>query len=181
MDFTNIAAIMLAVVVVVKIIVWRIAKREYERTQSVSLEALALDNFNDILSNASAFVFALATRIQPTLWWTDPVGGILISLYIIRSWFLTAQEQTSMLIGRTAEKEFVDKVRGMASKHDANIKEVADVRAYHLGPKIFVEIDLILDRKTLLEEVHDIGISLQDQIERLDECERCFVHIDYKA
>merc|ERR1712060_943354 len=101
---------MLAVVVVVKIVVWRIAKMEYDKNNNVSLEALALDNFNDILSNASAFIFASMTRIMPSLWWTDPIGGILISLYIIRSWYLTAQEQTSMLVGRNAEKGFIEKV-----------------------------------------------------------------------
>merc|ERR1712194_397721 len=64
--------------------------------------------------------------------------------------------------------------------HDNHIKDVANVRAYHLGPKCLVEVDLIMARTTPLEDVHDVGVTLQDQVERLDECERCFVHIDYK-
>eukprot|EP00446_Apocalathium_sp_SHHI-4_P052402 CAMPEP_0177365864 /NCGR_PEP_ID=MMETSP0368-20130122/39553_1 /TAXON_ID=447022 ORGANISM="Scrippsiella hangoei-like, Strain SHHI-4" /NCGR_SAMPLE_ID=MMETSP0368 /ASSEMBLY_ACC=CAM_ASM_000363 /LENGTH=212 /DNA_ID=CAMNT_0018828825 /DNA_START=69 /DNA_END=703 /DNA_ORIENTATION=- len=53
MVFTNLASMMLFVVVLVKIAVWWVAKNEYEKNNNVSLEALALDNFNDILSNAS--------------------------------------------------------------------------------------------------------------------------------
>jgi len=180
MEFTDIAASMLALVVLVKIVVWRTAKAEYDKNNNVSLEALALDNFNDILSNTTAFVFASMTRIMPPLWWSDPVGGILISLYIIRSWYLTAQEQTSMLVGRNADKGFIAKVHDMASQHDGNIQAVANVRAYHLGPKLLVEVDLIMDRMTTLEDVHDVGVTLQHQVEALEECERCFVHIDYK-
>jgi len=179
MEFTNTAAIMLSVVVIVKILVWRAAKHEYERSNNVSLEALALDNFNDILSNFSALVFASLTRVRGDLWWLDPVGGVLISIYIIRSWCLTAVEQVDMLVGKEAHPEFLETVREMAKQHDPNAT-LDIVRAYHFGPKFLVEIEMIMDRLTPLEISHDVGMRLQDQIERMDECERCFVHVDYQ-
>mmetsp|Transcript_49454 Transcript_49454/g.127630 ORF Transcript_49454/g.127630 Transcript_49454/m.127630 type:complete len:346 (-) Transcript_49454:92-1129(-) len=178
MQFTNTASVMLSAVVVVKVSVWRVAKQEYDRTNNVSLEALALDNFNDILSNAAALVFASVTRVNGSLWWVDPVGGVLISVYIIRSWCMTAFEQINMLVGREAHPEFLSTVREIAEKHHPDAA-VDVVRAYHFGPKFLVEIELVMDRKTPLEVSHDIGMHLQDQIEHLDECERCFVHIDY--
>jgi len=179
MEFTNTAAIMLSVVVVVKIVVWRAAKFEYEKSNNVSLEALALDNFNDILSNFSALVFASLTRVRGELWWMDPVGGILISIYIIRSWCMTAIEQVDMLVGKEAHPEFLSTVREMAERHDPGAT-LDIVRAYHFGPKFLVEVELIMDRQTPLEISHDVGMHLQDQIERMDECERCFVHVDYQ-
>merc|ERR1719433_619034 len=101
---------MLSVVVVVKVFIWLLAKREYEKSNNVSLEALALDNFNDILSNFSALLFASLTRLDRKLWWLDPVGGILISLYIIRAWCLTAIAQVNMLVGKEAHPEFLSTV-----------------------------------------------------------------------
>mmetsp|Transcript_104397 Transcript_104397/g.225253 ORF Transcript_104397/g.225253 Transcript_104397/m.225253 type:complete len:355 (-) Transcript_104397:202-1266(-) len=178
MHFTNTASVLLSVVVCVKIAVWRIAKREYDRTNNVSLEALALDNFNDILSNASALVFASMTRINGDLWWMDPIGGVLISVYIIRSWCLTAFEQINMLVGKEAHPEFLSTVREIAEAHHPDAA-VDVVRAYHFGPKFLVEVELVMDPKTPLEISHDVGMLLQDQIEHMDECERCFVHIDY--
>lgn len=179
MDFTNTATLMLTMVVGVKVVVWRIAKAEYDKTQNVSLEALALDNFNDILSNASALVFASLTRLRGELWWMDPVGGILISIYIIRSWVLTAVDQVNMLVGKEAHPEFLDKVKEMAKGHHPDA-QLDIVRAYHFGPKFLVEVELVMDRKTPLEKSHDVGMLLQDEIEHMDECERCFVHIDYQ-
>jgi len=179
MEFTDSASVMLAVVVVVKVAVWRIAKREYDRTHNVSLEALALDNFNDILSNASALAFASLTRVNTGLWWVDPVGGILISVYIIRSWCLTAVAQVNMLVGKQADPEFLEKVRELAAQHHPDAK-LDIVRAYHFGPRFLVEVELVMDRATPLETSHDVGMLLQDQIEHMDDVERCFVHVDYE-
>jgi len=53
------------------------------------------------------------------------------------------------------------------------------VRAYHFGPQFLVEIELVMAEDTLLKHSHDVGILLQHKIESLEECERCFVHIDY--
>jgi len=177
MDFTFIAAVMLAAVVVVKIFVWRIAKVEYDRTSNVSLEALALDNFNDILSNASALLFAGLTCIKQETWWMDPVGGILISCYIIRSWWCTAAEQGVQLIGVKASDEFLSSVCELAE--NVEHAELDLIRAYHFGPKCVVEVKLLMDIATPLQISRDVSITLQDKIERLDDCERCFVQIDY--
>lgn len=180
LEFTAAAQVMLAVVVVAKVVVWRIADSEYKRSGNVSLEALALDNFNDILSNALALVFASLTMVSHATWWLDPVGGILISLYIIRSWVLVGLEKVGMLLGKRADDEFLDSVKALASSHDAQA-ELANVRAYHFGPKLIVEIGLIMDSMTTLQVCHDVVTSLQDQVERLEDCERCFVHIDHEC
>jgi len=179
MVFTNSASFMLLAVVLVKIVVWRSAKHEYEVNNNVSLEALALDNFNDILSNASALAFASLTRLRSDLWWLDPVGGVLISIYIIRSWVITAVDQVNMLVGKEAHPEFLTTVRDLAATFHADA-QLDIVRAYHFGPKFLVEVEMVMDRTTPLEKSHDVGLSLQHEIETMDECERCFVHIDYE-
>merc|ERR1719436_1918035 len=150
MEFTDAASVMLAVVVGVKIAVWLVAKREYEKNNNVSLEALALDNFNDILSNFSALLFASLTRVNGKLWWLDPVGGILISIYIIRSWCVTAVEQVNMLVGKEAHPDFLSTVREMAETHHPEAK-LDVVRAYHFGPKFLVEVELVMDKDTPLQ------------------------------
>lgn len=178
MEFTLLAAIMLVCVVAVKVVVWQIAKNEYEKTNNVSLEALALDNFNDILSNTSSLVFASLTGLQPWTWWFDPIGGILISLYIMRSWGLTGVEQANQLIGIQAGDEVLCQIRKVAESQCQN-SQLDRVLAYHFGPKCVVEIKLIMDPSTPLQEIRDASIKLQHQVEAIDECERCFVQVDY--
>ena len=54
------------------------------------------------------------------------------------------------------------------------------VRAYHVGLKLFVEIDIVLPPGLSLRKAHDIGEDLQTCLERLPNVERAFVHLDYE-
>lgn len=61
--------------------------------QSESMLALAEDHRNDIMSNVVAILTGAAASWWHNCWWIDPVGGILISLYIIYSWGAICKEQ----------------------------------------------------------------------------------------
>jgi cation diffusion facilitator family transporter len=144
-----------------------------------TLEALAQDHWNDALSNLVAAGALFAALIAPDLWFLDPIGAILISLYIIYSWYETGKEQIEQLTGKSAPDEFIDELSCLASNFDSRM--IVDVvRAYHFGPKFLVELEVVLPKDTLLFESHDLGMELQYEIEAKEEVERCFVHIDYE-
>jgi cation diffusion facilitator family transporter len=145
-----------------------------------TLEALAQDHLNDSLSNGVAAVALVAAVHSPHLWFLDPMGAIVISVYIIYSWFTTGKEQIEHLTGKSAPEEFIQELIDLANDFDDRIA-VDTVRAYHFGPKFLVEIEIVMDAATLLFESHDLGMDLQYEIEGREEVERCFVHIDYQA
>jgi cation diffusion facilitator family transporter len=143
-----------------------------------TLEALALDHWNDALSNGVAAVALFAALLSKDLWFLDPIGAIVISLYIIYSWYETGKEQIEQLTGKCAPDEFLEELHDLASNFDKRMK-VDVVRAYHFGPKFLVEVEVVLPKDTLLMDSHDLGMELQYEIEGREEVERCFVHIDY--
>ncbi|KAL7534498.1 hypothetical protein ACHAXR_007623 [Thalassiosira sp. AJA248-18] len=145
-----------------------------------TLEALAQDHWNDCLSNAVAAIALLCVLSNELLWIIDPIGAILISLYIIFSWYSTGKEQIEQLTGKAAPTDFIDELYETANNFDPKM-EVDVVRAYHFGPKFLVELEVVLPRDTLLFESHDLGMELQYEIESREEVERCFVHIDYES
>ena len=145
-----------------------------------TLEALAQDHWNDCLSNGVAAVALLFAVREPTLWFLDPIGAILISLYIIYSWYVTGKEQIEHLTGKGAPDEFIEELVDLANDFDDRCT-VDTIRAYHFGPKFLVEIEIVMDASTLLFESHDLGMELQYEIEGREEVERCFVHIDYQT
>jgi cation diffusion facilitator family transporter len=146
-----------------------------------TLEALAQDHWNDCLSNGVAAAALLLAVRQPSLWFVDPIGAVVISVYIIYSWYMTGKEQIEHLTGKVAPEEFIEELMRHAGEFDDRILVVDQIRAYHFGPKFLVEIEVVMDSQTLLYESHDLGMDLQYEIEGLDEVERCFVHIDYQA
>lgn len=145
-----------------------------------TLEALSLDHWNDMLSNAVAAIALLCAIGNEKLWILDPIGAIIISVYIIFSWWEQGREQIEHLTGKAAPAEFIGELFEIANNFDSKM-EADVVRAYHFGPKFLVEIEVVLPKDTLLFESHDLGMELQYEIESREEVERCFVHIDYES
>ena len=61
--------------------------------------ALAEDHLNDIFSNVAAAATAVIAKGLEGAWWTDGVGAILISLYILWRWLDIAKGQVWGCLG----------------------------------------------------------------------------------
>jgi cation diffusion facilitator family transporter len=134
-----------------------------------TLEALAQDHWNDILSNAVAAVALLCVLKSPSLWFLDPVGAIFISFYIIYSWYVTGREQIEQLTGKAAPEDLIEELMEIASDFDARM-QVDCIRAYHFGPKFLVEIEMVMPKTTLLFESRTyfvLHVFVSTQIVRL--------------
>ncbi len=69
----------------------------------------------------------------------------------------------------------------IAANHDRRTETVDTVRAYTFGVNYLVEVHIQLSPRMPLQEAHDIGGSLQQKLESLDEVERAFVHLDFET
>jgi cation diffusion facilitator family transporter len=146
-----------------------------------SVEALAQDHGNDVMTNVMAVIGGSLASAYSSFWWLDPLGAIFLSVYIIYNWTNTGKEQLSFITGESASNEFLGKLAYIASHHSEKIQCVDTVIALHFGFKLWCEVHIVLPKDMSLLECHDIGESLERKIERLDNVERCFVHMDYES
>lgn len=65
--------------------------------------------------------------------------------------------------------------------HSDLVLKVDTVRAYHSGPRLVAEVDVVMDRGLTLQEAHDCAEALQIKLEQLPNVERAFVHVDYET
>lgn len=65
--------------------------------------------------------------------------------------------------------------------HSDLVLKVDTVRAYHSGPRLVAEVDVVMDRNLSLAESHDCAEALQIKLEQLPNVERAFVHVDYET
>lgn len=143
-----------------------------------SIRTLAIDHQNDVISNLAALVFGLlGTYVYRNL---DPIGAVLLALYIIFNWVAVGYEQLKNLVGHRADRRFLSKLTYLAAEHSQHIQKVDTVRAYSFGVRYLVEVHIVLESAMPLQEAHNIGESLQLKLESLDEVERAFVHLDYE-
>ncbi|WVO21267.1 uncharacterized protein IAS62_002574 [Cryptococcus decagattii] len=108
------------------------------------------------------------------------MGATIIAMVIITVWTHTVYEQFTFLAGITAPPDFINLVTYKAMTFSPSTTSVDTVRAYHSGPQYFVEVDIVLPPEMPLWEAHDIAQDLQDQIEKLKDVDRCFVHVDHE-
>uniref|UniRef100_A0A915API1 Cation efflux protein cytoplasmic domain-containing protein n=1 Tax=Parascaris univalens TaxID=6257 RepID=A0A915API1_PARUN len=143
-----------------------------------SINVLAQDHRNDCISNIVALLCAWAAS---KFWiYLDPIGAIIVSVYIAITWYFTGKEHLAMLSGKSAAPEFINRIVKVCVEHDERIDFIDTVYVYHFGTRFLVEVHIVLDKNMTLQKAHDISEALQTNIESLDEVERAFVHCDYE-
>jgi divalent metal cation (Fe/Co/Zn/Cd) transporter len=147
---------------------------------------------------------ALQGKIKQEAIVIDPIGAILISVYIIISWILQANSkycfgfytysysteffkyfssigQVRLLTGLSAEPFFLQRLTHFLYNFRPDIiTKIDSIQAVHLGTNLLVEVDIGVPGSMLLAEAHDIGAELQKQLETIDDIERAFVHLDFE-
>ncbi|KAG1681364.1 hypothetical protein FOA52_007412 [Chlamydomonas sp. UWO 241] len=147
-------------------------------SKSDSMVALAEDHLNDIFSNVAAAATAVIAVKLEGAWWADPAGAIAISAYILWRWFDIAKSQVDKIVGRAAPASFIEQLTEIGEAHDDCVL-VDCIRAYHVGAKYMVEMEIVMPVTATLKQVHDVALALQHKIEALEPVERAFVHVDY--
>ncbi|PSN70994.1 hypothetical protein BS50DRAFT_570406 [Corynespora cassiicola Philippines] len=145
-----------------------------------SVQALAQDAMTDVVFNTFSIIFPLV-GYWTHVWWLDPLGGILLSAYVIINWSSTSATHIRNLTGAAATADERNILLYMTMRFAKTIKHIQGIKAYHAGDKLNVEVDIVVDENTNLRDSHDLGESLQYVLESIPYVDRAFVHIDYAA
>jgi divalent metal cation (Fe/Co/Zn/Cd) transporter len=137
------------------------------------------DHRNDLPINA----FGLMTSIAGSklVWWVDPAGATIIGLAIMAAWSKVVYQESLLLIGIAAPQEVRGLITYISMTHDDRITHIDTVRAYHSGPRLIVEVDIVMDETMTLRDTHDVSESLQIKLESLPDVERAYVHVDFET
>jgi len=153
----------------------------YAYRSSASIAALAQDSLNDMISDVAALTAIIVVTFVPGAWWVDPAAAIGISIFLIATWVRTGREHVVGIVGHVADKTQLAQITYLAMNHDARVLGIDTVRAYFVGLKLVVELDIVLPADMPLRTAHDIGEALQLDIERLEYVERAYVHLDWES
>ncbi|KAH3907392.1 hypothetical protein HBI56_157700 [Parastagonospora nodorum] len=137
------------------------------------------DHRNDLSING----FGVLTSVggSKLVWWLDPMGAMILSFLIIFLWSRTAYSEFQLLIGVTADTQMLQHITYISMTHSPAIRQIDTVRAYHSGPRLIVEVDIVMDPEDTLRGTHDIAEELQIKLESLPDVERAYVHVDYET
>jgi len=149
------------------------------RNQYSQIRILWEDHRNDLLING----FGILTSVggAKLKWWIDPAGAIVLSVLISVLWLRTAYSEFQLLIGVTADPETLQLITYVSMTHSERVKAIDTVRAWHSGPRLVVEVDVVMDPEESLRVSHDVAEELQMKLESLPDVERAYVHVDFET
>ncbi|EPS43059.1 hypothetical protein H072_2951 [Dactylellina haptotyla CBS 200.50] len=146
--------------------------------KSSSVQALAQDALTDVYFNTFSILFPLVGYATQQ-WWLDPLGGLLLSLYVVFQWSGTSLEHIEHLTGSAASAEDRNLILYVCMRFARSIKKITGVQAYYAGDAINVEAEILFDEDLPLRDSHDVAEALQYTIESIPFVDRAFVHTDY--
>jgi len=147
------------------------------KIKTTQVQALAQDCKTDVYFNTLSLLFPLIGA-QANVWWLDPVGAAVLSLYVIYDWAGTVFENITRLSGLAADTALQKKLMYLAYRFSPIVDGFKSITSYHAGDGIWVEYDILLDGNTTLNKSHDIAETLQYCCEGLVEVDRAFVTTD---
>ena len=101
--------------------------------------------------------------------------------HVITTPFPFASEQFQLLAGVSASPSVIRFLTYKALTFDETVLQIDTCRAYFSGPKLIVEIDIVMEPSTPLWKAHDVGEALQMALEKLEDVERAYVHVDFET
>lgn len=98
---------------------------------SGTLAATSADSRNDVIATAAVLVSCLAGELFHIA--IDGWTGLCVAAFILWSGFGIARETMSRLLGESADRELVEKLRGLVLRHDG-ILGIHDLLIHDYGP-----------------------------------------------
>ncbi|KAK3117794.1 hypothetical protein LTR53_000482 [Teratosphaeriaceae sp. CCFEE 6253] len=149
------------------------------RNKYSQIRILWEDHRNDLFINGMGLLTSVGgSKLK---WWIDPAGAIALSVLISGLWMRTAWSEFQLLIGVSADTAFLQHITYISMTHSPLVTSLDTVRAWHSGPRLIVEVDVVVERAMTVQESHDVAEALQMKLESLPDVERAYVHIDYET
>ncbi|KAG8753541.1 hypothetical protein FRC12_011504 [Ceratobasidium sp. 428] len=105
--------------------------------------------------------------------WLDPLGGVLLSLYIIVEWTETLMLNFRQLSGREADLDEYRRMLYLITRF--KMPKVSYLEVYHAGTELICEADLQFPKETPFEVVHNVSEAIQVALECLEDVNRAYM------
>jgi cation diffusion facilitator family transporter len=146
------------------------------RIKSGALMADAWHHRSDSLSSIGSFVGILFARMgYPIL---DPIASVIISLCILKAAYDIFKDGLNKMVDHSCAAETEEKIRETAMTVQG-VQKIDDLKTRLFGDKMYVDMEICLDRDLKLGEAHTIAEQVHDAIEsNFPDCKHCMVHVN---
>jgi cation diffusion facilitator family transporter len=140
---------------------FRYTRRISKKTESPTLEAIAIDHRKDALTSIATLIGVGGAYLGATF--LDPIAAGLISLFIFRVGWETFRSASDDLMDAQASKEIITSIAQTAAGV-SGVDKVHEVRARRSGQSLIVDIKLDMNPEMTVRKSHEIGSQVRKMI-----------------
>ncbi len=151
--------------IVVKEGLFRWTVNTARRVKSPAVEANAWHHRSDALSSIPAAAAVGGAALSPKFAFLDPVGGIVVSLFILHAAGRILWPVIRELMDVGAPEGTIERLGAIALTVDG-VHGVHNIRTRYLGTRLAVDLHLVLDDDLPLVEAHRIGDEVAEMLKK---------------
>jgi cation diffusion facilitator family transporter len=147
-----------------------------QKQRGAAAKAQLTELFNDELGLLAALLGTLFIIWGRPI--ADPLAAIVVATIIAVNAIRLFQENSSFLMGRSPEPEFLAKVESLA-RSVPGVLDVRDLRAEYVGPNtVQGGMRIVVQRGLPIEEADRIAEEVKKQVHQCTESSYCVIHVD---
>lgn len=148
-----------------------------KQIKSPMLVADAWHHHGDALSSIAALIGILA-NIHLGWHFIEHIATLIIGIVIIKISISIYLQSVREVIDQSADEQIIDSIY-VELNNIRGICQIDDVKTRIHVNKIFVEVEIAVDKNVGLVEAHDIAEEVHDNIESIsDKIQHCVVHVN---
>ena len=169
-----IALIAAIVSIIIKEIMFQYTKHNAKKIKSDALMADAWHHRSDALSSVGSLIgIGFAMLGYPIF---DAIASIIICLLIIKVAMDIFRSSVNKIVDKSCDEETLDEIRSIILSNE-NVLGIDSLKTRQFGNKIYVDIEVSLDKNLSFVKAHDISEKIHDKLEKkMPEIKHCMVH-----
>ncbi len=140
--------------IIIKELLYRYTYFVGKTLNSPMLIANAYDHRSDAFSSVGALLAIISAKLGLRI--MDPIGSIIISLFIFKMGVDILKENTSIIMGTLPSKQMQTDINNLINSVDG-VKGSSSTKIHPVGRNFFIEAEILVDKGLTIEEAHRIA------------------------
>jgi len=175
MQFSKVSVVILVSSILLKLWMASFNKKIGKKINSSSMAATAIDSLSDCVATTAVLIALIVSTT--TGFNIDGYAGVLVACFVFMAGISTAKDTLQPLLGKPADKEFVEALEEKVISHP-EIIGVHDLIVHDYGPgRIFVTLHAEIPYEMNVLQAHDIIDITEKEVAQEFNCE-ISIHMD---
>lgn len=164
--------------IIVKELLYRYTYFVGKNLNSSMLIANAYDHRSDAFSSVGALLAIISAKLGLRI--MDPIGSIIISLFIFKMGVDILKENTSIIMDALPSKQMQTDINTLINSVEG-VKGSSATKIHPVGRNFFIEVEIFVDKELTIEEAHKIAEEVKNVLKNYNEqIKDVTIHIEPK-